>query len=66
MSLQDVQPTSLESRVALAAEHAVQKVAAARAAIGLVIFGQEQVVDWLRRSASCWASARSASNSRRT
>src|SRR4051795_3534396 len=49
MSLQDVQPssqpTSLESAVALAAEHALQRVAAARAAVGTVIFGQEQVVE---------------------
>src|SRR3954453_2278931 len=49
MSLPDVQPssqpTSLESAVALAAEHALQRVAAARAAVGTVIFGQEQVVE---------------------
>ncbi len=45
MSLQDVQPTSLESAVALAAEHALQRVAHARAAVGAVIFGQEQVVE---------------------
>ncbi|MDX6501903.1 MAG: MoxR-like ATPase [Blastocatellia bacterium] len=45
MSLQDAQPTSLESAVALAAENALQRVALARAAVGAVIFGQEQVVE---------------------
>jgi MoxR-like ATPase len=45
MSLQDAQPTSLESAVALAAEHALQRVASTRAAVGAVIFGQEQVVE---------------------
>jgi hypothetical protein len=45
MSLQDVQPTSLEAAVALAAEHALQRVASARAAVGAVIFGQEEVVE---------------------
>src|SRR5436305_10982384 len=45
MSLQDAQPTSLKSAVALAAENALQRVALARAAVGAVIFGQEQVVE---------------------
>jgi MoxR-like ATPase len=45
MSLQDVAPTSLESAVALAAEHALQRVALARTAVGAVIFGQEQVIE---------------------
>src|ERR1700744_5188803 len=43
MSLQDVQPASLEAIVASQAENALQRVAAARAGVGAVIFGQEQV-----------------------
>src|SRR4051812_10933149 len=45
MSLQDAQPTSLKSAVALAAENALERVALARSAVGAVIFGQEQVVE---------------------
>jgi len=42
---QDNNATSLESAVARTAEAALDKVAAARAAIGAVIFGQETVVE---------------------
>ncbi len=42
---QDNNATSLESAVARTAEAALEKVAAARAAIGAVIFGQETVVE---------------------
>ncbi|MDF2115144.1 MoxR family ATPase [Roseiarcaceae bacterium H3SJ34-1] len=39
------QPTSVEEAASRQAEHALEKVAAARAAIGTVIFGQTQVVE---------------------
>src|SRR4051812_48593749 len=43
--MQDNTATSLDSAVARSAEHALERVAAARAAIGTVIFGQERVVE---------------------
>jgi MoxR-like ATPase len=45
MSLQDVQPASIEAHFAAQAENALQRVAVARAAVGAVIFGQGQVVE---------------------
>ena len=42
---QDSNATSLESAIARTAELALERVAAARAAIGTVIFGQERVVE---------------------
>ena len=42
---QNLQPTSLEEAVARQAEQALEKAAAARAAVGEVIFGQQQVVE---------------------
>ncbi len=41
----DTTATSLESAIARSAETALERVAAARAAIGTVIFGQERVVE---------------------
>ena len=43
--MQDNTATSLESAVARSAEQALERVAAARTAIGAVIFGQEKVVE---------------------
>src|SRR4051794_30486177 len=43
--MQDNTATSLDSAVARSAEHALERVAAARTAIGAVIFGQEKVVE---------------------
>jgi MoxR-like ATPase len=43
--MQDTTATSLESAVARSAEQALERVAAARTAIGAVIFGQEKVVE---------------------
>ena len=42
---QNFQPTSIEDGVARQAEQALEKAAAARAAIGEIIFGQQQVVE---------------------
>ena len=43
--MQDNTATSFDSALARSAEHALERVAAARAAIGMVIFGQERVVE---------------------
>ena len=43
--MQDNTATSLDSAVARSAEQALERVAAARTAIGAVIFGQEKVVE---------------------
>jgi MoxR-like ATPase len=45
MSMQDNTATSMDSAIARGAENALERVAAARAAIGTVIFGQETVVE---------------------
>ncbi|MFN3891442.1 MAG: AAA family ATPase [Beijerinckiaceae bacterium] len=42
---QNLQPTSMEEAVARQAEQALEKAAAARAAVGEIIFGQQQVVE---------------------
>src|SRR5579864_6028959 len=44
-SLQDAAITDLEEAVARSAEAALEKVAAARQAIGQVIFGQDRVIE---------------------
>ncbi len=43
--MQDMSATSFDSALARSAEHALERVAAARSAIGTVIFGQERVVE---------------------
>src|SRR3954453_16944880 len=43
--MQDNTAASLDSAVARSAEHALERVAAARSALGTVIFGQERVVE---------------------
>ncbi len=45
MSASQIQPASLEQAVVQQAENALEKIAAARAGIGTVIFGQKQVVE---------------------